>query len=58
MLSRVTAEILKMEKSFNKECGVSASSDFAAAYLNILRSSGMCMFIWDKYIIARWNEIK
>ena len=47
-----------MEKSFNKECGVSASSDFAAAYLNILRSSGMCMFIWDKYIIARWNEIK
>jgi hypothetical protein len=41
VLARVTAELLKIDQSFNKECGVSSSGAFAAAYLNILRSSGL-----------------
>lgn len=41
VLARVTAELLRIDKSANQECGLSSSGPFAAAYLNILRSSGL-----------------
>lgn len=41
VLARVVAELLRLEPAFNEECGVSSSGAFAAAYLNILRSSGL-----------------
>lgn len=41
VLSRVAAELLRIDSSFNQVCGLSSSSAFAAAYLNILRSSGL-----------------
>jgi hypothetical protein len=41
VLSRVIAELVSIEDSFNDSCGVCSSSPFAAAYLNILRSSGL-----------------
>ena len=41
VLARVVAELLRLQSSFNEECGVSSSGAFAAAYLNILRSSGL-----------------
>jgi len=41
VLARVTAELLQIEKSFNSHCGLSSSSSFAGAYLNVLRSSGL-----------------
>lgn len=41
VLARVVAELLLIDKSVNKECGVSSSSQFAAAYLDVLRSSGL-----------------
>jgi hypothetical protein len=44
VLARVIAELLKSGKAANKVCGVSSSSAFADAYLNILRSSGLTRF--------------
>ena len=41
VLGRVVAELLRTEAAKNKECGVSSSSSFAGAYLNILRQSGL-----------------
>ena len=41
VLARVVAELLLLDKSFNQECGVSSSSEFAAAYLSVLRSAGL-----------------
>ena len=41
ILSRVTAELLQIDDSSNKICGVSSSGEFALAYLNVLRSSGL-----------------
>eukprot|EP01039_Chlorochromonas_danica_P001791 gene1789-1957_t len=41
VLARVAAELLRLTPAFNKECGVSSSSEFAGAYLNILRSTGL-----------------
>jgi hypothetical protein len=41
VLARVTAELLLIDKSVNAVCGVSSSSQFAAAYLDVLRSSGL-----------------
>ena len=41
VLGRVTAELLLLNKAANQECGVSSSTEFAAAYLNILRSTGL-----------------
>jgi hypothetical protein len=41
VLSRVIAELLQIESAGNIECGVSSSSPFAGAYLNVLRSSGL-----------------
>jgi len=41
VLARVTAELLLTKEACNEVCGVSSSSSFAAAYLNVLRSSGL-----------------
>lgn len=41
VLARVTAELLLTPESGNEVCGISSSSSFAAAYLNVLRSSGL-----------------
>lgn len=41
VLSRVIAELLQINDAKGKHCGVKAGTDFAAAYLNILRSSGL-----------------
>jgi len=41
VLARVTAELLLVPGAANSQCGVSSSSAFAQAYLNILRSSGL-----------------
>ncbi len=41
VLSRVTAELLQIDESSNKLCGVSSSGEFALAYLNVLRSTGL-----------------
>lgn len=41
VLARVVAEAISIEKSYNKEFGVGSSGQFAAAYLNVLRSSGL-----------------
>jgi hypothetical protein len=41
VLSRVVAELLRVDSSSNKVCGLSSGNAFAAAYLNILRSSGL-----------------
>ena len=41
VLSRVAAELLRLNVAANKECGVCSSGPFSAAYLNILRSSGL-----------------
>lgn len=41
VLGRVVAELLQIERSGNIECGVSSSNEFAGAYLNVLRSSGL-----------------
>ena len=41
VLSRVTAELLQIDDSANQLCGVSSSGEFALAYLNVLRSSGL-----------------
>ena len=41
VLARVTAELLLIPGAANSQCGVSSSSAFAQAYLNILRSSGL-----------------
>lgn len=41
VLGRVVAELLQIPKSSNSVCGLSSSSSFAKAYLNVLRSSGL-----------------
>jgi len=41
VLGRVVTELLMIPDATNSQCGVSSSSAFAAAYLNILRSSGL-----------------
>jgi len=41
VLARVVAELLVNEKSYSSECGLSSSGEFALAYLNVLRSSGL-----------------
>jgi len=41
VLARVAAELLCIDKAANSECGLSSSGDFAAGYLNVLRSSGL-----------------
>jgi hypothetical protein len=41
VLARIVAELLVNEKSYSSECGVSSSGEFASAYLNVLRSSGL-----------------
>lgn len=41
VLARVVAELLRIDSSANKYCGLSSSGAFAAGYLNILRSSGL-----------------
>ena len=41
VLGRVIAELLQIESAGNIECGLSSSSAFAGAYLNVLRSSGL-----------------
>jgi hypothetical protein len=41
VLERVVAELLQIENASNIECGISSSSAFAGAYLNVLRSSGL-----------------
>jgi len=41
VLSRVVAELLRVDSSYNKVCGLSSGNSFAAAYLSILRSSGL-----------------
>eukprot|EP01036_Dinobryon_divergens_P027893 gene27893-36747_t len=41
VLGRVVAELLSIDVASNKDCGVSSSNAFAAAYLNILRQSGL-----------------
>ncbi len=41
VLARVAAEMILLPKTANKQCGISSSNEFAAAYLNILRSTGL-----------------
>ena len=41
VLARVAAEILMIKDASNAQCGLSSSSPFSAAYLNVLRSSGL-----------------
>mmetsp|Transcript_27785 Transcript_27785/g.46674 ORF Transcript_27785/g.46674 Transcript_27785/m.46674 type:complete len:629 (+) Transcript_27785:86-1972(+) len=41
VLARVAAELLGIDSASNEICGLSSSSAFAGAYLNILRSSGL-----------------
>jgi len=41
VLARVAAELLCIEGAANAQCGLSSSGSFAAAYLNVLRSSGL-----------------
>lgn len=41
VLARVTSELLLLDKAVNSQCGLSSSSSFADAYLNVLRSSGL-----------------
>jgi hypothetical protein len=41
VLARIAAELLLLDKADGQECGVSSSNQFAAAYLNVLRSSGL-----------------
>jgi len=41
VLGRVVSELLLIDKSVNQVCGLSSSGSFAAAYLDILRSSGL-----------------
>merc|ERR1711998_165738 len=41
VLARVAAELLRVDIAANTQCGVSSSGSFAAAYLNVLRSSGL-----------------
>jgi len=41
VLARVAAELLQIDTSANPQCGLSSSSPFAKAYLNILRQSGL-----------------
>lgn len=41
VLARVVAELLLLSKSTNQECGIGSSGSFAAAYLDVLRSTGL-----------------
>ena len=41
VLARVAAELLLLNKAANQECGLGSSSSFAAAYLDVLRSTGL-----------------
>jgi hypothetical protein len=41
VLARVATELLRTDSARNAQCGVSSAGPFAAAYLNILRSSGL-----------------
>jgi hypothetical protein len=41
VLARVVAELLQIDSASNVVCGLSSSSSFALAYLNILRQSGL-----------------
>jgi hypothetical protein len=41
VLARVATELLRIDGARNTQCGVSSAGPFAAAYLNILRSSGL-----------------
>jgi len=41
VLARVLAETVLIKRAYNQEFGVSSSGQFAAAYLNVLRSSGL-----------------
>lgn len=41
VLARVATELILIDKSVNAQCGLSTSSQFAAAYLDVLRSSGL-----------------
>ena len=41
ILARVVAELLSISTSANSQCGISSSGSFSAAYLNVLRSSGL-----------------
>ena len=41
VLGRVVAELLSIDMSVNNQCGVSSSGSFSAAYLSVLRSSGL-----------------
>ena len=41
VLGRVVAELLVIDKSANKYCGVNAAGEYADGYLNVLRSAGL-----------------
>ena len=41
VLARVATELLLVDKSVNEVCGLSRGTAFAAAYLDVLRSSGL-----------------
>lgn len=41
VLARVATELLRTEDSYGKSCGLSSAGAFEAAYLNILRSTGL-----------------
>ena len=41
VLARVATELLLVDKALNEVCGLSRGTQFAAAYLDILRSSGL-----------------
>ena len=41
VLARIAAELLSVDEAADDVCGVSSSGAFAAAYLNVLRSSGL-----------------
>jgi len=48
VLARVVTELLCITDSCNSQCGLSSSGSFAAAYLNVLRSSGLNRFLLPK----------
>jgi hypothetical protein len=41
VFSRIVTELLPLDISFNKECGISAANEFAGEYLRLLRSAGL-----------------
>lgn len=41
VLGRIATELIRLKDSLNQQCGLSSSGEFAEAYLELLRSSGL-----------------